>query len=110
MANGWVIEFFSPRVEAEILAIPAGLLARFLRYAERLEIFGPDLGMPHTRAMGGGLFELRLRASEGISRVFYCVVSGRRIMMLHVFIKKTQRAPARELEVARKRMRQLPNV
>jgi len=110
MTNGWVVEFFSPRVEAEILAMPAGLLARFVRYAERLEIFGPDLGMPHTRAMGGGLFELRLRASEGISRVFYCVVAGRRIMMLHVFTKKTQRTPAREIDVARKRMRQLPDV
>lgn len=104
MANEWSIEFFSPRVKAEILAMPAGLLARFVRYAERLEIFGPDLGMPHTRAMGRGLFELRLRASEGISRVFYCVVSSRRIVMLHVFIKKTERTPARELEVARKRM------
>lgn len=110
MANEWTIEFFSPRVEAEILAMPAGLLARFVRYAERLEIFGADLGMPHTRAMGGGLFELRLRASEGISRVFYCIVSGRRIMMLHVFTKKTQRTPARELEVARKRMGALSDV
>lgn len=110
MADDWAVEFFSPRVEAEILAMPAGLLARFVRYAERLEVFGPDLGMPHSRAMGGGLFELRLRASEGISRVFYCVVSGRRIVMLHVFTKKTQRTPARELEVARKRMGALSDV
>lgn len=110
MPTEWSIEFFSSRVEAEILAMPAGLLARFVRYAERLESFGPDLGMPHTRAMGGGLFELRLRASEGISRVFYCVVSGRRIVMLHVFTKKTQRTPARELEVARKRMGTLSDV
>jgi phage-related protein len=110
MPNEWAVEFFSSRVKAELLAMPAGLLARFVRYAERLEIFGPDLGMPHTRAMGGGLFELRLRASEGIGRVFYCVVSGRRIMMLHVFTKKTQRTPVREIDVARKRMRQLPDV
>lgn len=90
--------------------MPAGLLARFIKYAERLEIFGPDLGMPHTRPMGRGLFELRLQASEGISRVFYCVASGRRVVMLHLFIKKTQRTPGRELEVARKRMRQLLDV
>jgi len=110
MVQPWTVEFFSPRVEADVLAMPAGLLARFVRYAERLEIFGPDLGMPHTRAMGRGLFELRLRASEGIGRVFYCVVSGRRIVMLHVFIKKTQRTPVRELEVARKRMGDLSDV
>jgi phage-related protein len=69
MARGWTVGFFSPKVEAEVLAMPVGLLARFVRYAERFEIFGPDLGMPHTRAMGRGLFELRLRASKGISRV-----------------------------------------
>lgn len=65
----WNVTFYSDRVEAEILALPTGLLARFLRYAERMEMFGPDLGMPHTRAMGGGLFELRLKAAEGIGRV-----------------------------------------
>ena len=39
-------------------------------------MYGPDLGMPHTRAMGGGLFELRLKAKEGIARVFYCTLVG----------------------------------
>ena len=58
----WKITFYSERVEAEIQAFPAGFLARFLRYAERMEIYGPDLGMPHTRAMGKGLFELRLKS------------------------------------------------
>jgi hypothetical protein len=47
----WRVRFVSRRLEAEILALPAGLVARFLRYAERMEIYGPDLGMPHTRAM-----------------------------------------------------------
>ena len=54
-----------------MLQLPAGFVARFLRYAGRMEIYGPDLGMPHTRAMGYGLFELRLKAAEGIARVFY---------------------------------------
>ena len=67
----WNVTFYNQRVEAEILALPTGLLARFLRYAERMEAFGPDLGMPHTRAMGGGLFELRIKAAEGIARVLY---------------------------------------
>lgn len=66
---GWKAEFYSARVEAELLALPAGLLARFLRYVERMETSGPDLGMPHTRAMSKGLFELRLKAAEGIARV-----------------------------------------
>ena len=60
--------------------------------------------------MSRGLFELRLRASEGIGRVFYCVVSGRQIMLLHVFVKKTEATPIRELEIARKRMKVLLDV
>ena len=89
------------------MAFPAGFLARFLRYAERLEIYGPDLGMPHTRAMGDGLFELRIKAAEGIARVFYCTVVDRRIVFLHQFVKKTDRTPSRELEVARQRMKEV---
>lgn len=54
----WTITYYSETVQAEILDLPAGLLARFLRYADRMETYVPDLGMPHTRAMGGGLFEL----------------------------------------------------
>ena len=85
--------------------MPVGFLARFLRYAERMESFGPDLGMPHTQAMGGGLFELRLKGAEGIARVFYCTVVDRRIVVLHQFVKKTPRTPRRELETARRRMK-----
>jgi len=70
-------------------------------------MYGPDLGMPHTRAMGGGLFELRLKAKEGIARVFYCTLVGRRIVMLHQFIKKSEKTPRRELDVARKRMKEM---
>ena len=84
----WQISFYNAALEEEILQLPKGFVARFLRYAERMEIYGPDLGMPHTRAMGDGLFELRLKAVEGISRVFYCTLVGRRIVMLHQFIKK----------------------
>jgi hypothetical protein len=54
MSAGWNVGFYSARVEREILALPSGLLARFLRCAERLEAFGPDLGMPHTKPMGRG--------------------------------------------------------
>jgi len=100
---------FSRRLEAEILALPAGLVARFLKYAERMAVYGPDLGMPHTRAMGEGLFELRLKAAEGIGRVFYCTIIDRQIVMLHQFVKKTEKTPARELDIARTRMKELKN-
>ena len=103
----WSVTFFSDRVEADILALPAGFVARFIRYAERMELFGPDLGMPHTRSMGGGLFELRIKAAEGIARVFYCTVIDRRIVFLHSFVKKAEKTPPKELEVARRRMKEV---
>jgi phage-related protein len=103
----WRVTFYDSRVESEILALPAGFLARFIRYAERMEIFGPDLGMPHTRAMGGGLFELRVKAGEGIARVFFCTIVNRRIVVLHHFIKKSQKTPRRHLDIARKRLEEL---
>jgi phage-related protein len=71
---------------------------------ERMQTFGPDLGTPHTRAMGKGLFELRLKSKEGIGRVFFCNRPERRIMMLHAFVKKSAKTPTQELKVARKRM------
>ena len=103
----WSIGYYSTAVQAQLLAMPAGFLARYLRYADRMEQFGPDLGMPHTRAMGRGLFELRLKAAEGIARVMYCTVVDRRIVMLHVFTKKADKTPLRELEVAMKRMKEI---
>ena len=65
-----------------------------------------ELRMPHSRAVGGGLFELRPRGREGIARVFYCTRIGRRIVVLHSFLKKTQETPRRELEIARRRQRE----
>ncbi|MBI4765508.1 MAG: type II toxin-antitoxin system RelE/ParE family toxin, partial [Deltaproteobacteria bacterium] len=65
----WTITYYSEAAQKEILALSAGLLARYLRYSDRMETYGPDLGMPHTRALGDGLFELRLKAPEGIARV-----------------------------------------
>ena len=103
----WSVTFYSDRVEAEILSLAPGFVGRFIRYAERIEKFGPDLGMPHTRAMGGGLFELRIKAAEGIARVFYCTVVDRRVLILHQFVKKTDKTPPKELEIARRRMKEV---
>lgn len=103
----WQVSFYSRAFEDEVLRLPASFVARFLRYAERMEIYGPDLGMPHTRAMAEGLFELRLKAPEGAVRVFYCTLVGRRIVILHQFNKKTQKTPRKHLDLARKRMQEM---
>ena len=62
-----------------------------------------NLGLPHSRAFGDGLFELRPRGRAGIGRAFYCFLIGRRVMVLHAFVKKTQETPDREIKLARKR-------
>jgi phage-related protein len=69
--------------------------------------FGPNLGEPHTKALGDGLLELRLKGAEGIARVFFCTLIGKRIVMLHSFIKKSERTPLREREIAEARMKEV---
>ncbi len=103
----WTIEYFSEAVRLQIDAFPAGIKASFVRLTELIEEFGLDLRLPHSRAMGGGLFELRPKGREGIARVFYCTKVGKRIIVLHSFIKKTNETPQRELDIARKRQREV---
>lgn len=70
---------------------------------------GANLGEPHPQAMGDGLFELRLKGPEDIARVFYCTLIGKRIVILHSFVKKTQKTPLRELRTAQARMKEIKN-
>jgi len=67
---------------------------------------GPNLGLPHTDSFGGGLFELRLKGAGGIARVFFCTMVEQEIVMLHSFIKKTQKTPEKELKIAKARMKE----
>lgn len=106
-SNMYNIEYFSEAVRREIATLPLTIRARYAGYVERMKLYGPNLGMPHTRAMGAGLFELRLIGAEGIGRVFYCTLVEGRIVILHSFIKKTQETPARELATARQRMKEI---
>jgi phage-related protein len=103
------ITYFHSRVKAEIESWPDGILADYVRIVELLMEFGPNLRMPHSRAMGGGLFELRPRGREGIGRVFYCFLIGQRVVILHAFVKKTPDTPEPELKIARKRMKEARN-
>jgi phage-related protein len=103
----WTITFYSTRVERETLALPPGILASFLRIAELIEEFGPDLGRPHTAPLGRGLFEIRAKGREGIARSVFCTVKDQEIVVLTTVIKKGNRIPKRQMETARKRMREV---
>ncbi|NTW82592.1 MAG: type II toxin-antitoxin system RelE/ParE family toxin [Chlorobiaceae bacterium] len=104
---GYDIEYFHSKVKEEISCWPATVRADYARLIELLMEFGPDLRMPHSKAMGSGLFELRARGKDGVGRSFYCFVKNKRIVILHAFIKKTQATPKRELTIARKRMKEV---
>lgn len=101
------IEFYNSVVLAEIAGWPAGINASFTRIAEQMVESGPNLGLPYTRPFGDGLFEIRAKGEEGIGRAFFCTLIGRRIVILHGFIKKTQQTPPKELKMARKRLKEV---
>jgi phage-related protein len=106
-AMTYQLEYFNLNAQMSIDSWPAGLRARYLALLIRMTEFGPDMGMPHTRAMGDGLFEVRAKAAEGIGRAFYCTLVGKRIVILHGFVKKTDKTPAKELKIARERLKEL---
>ena len=103
----WEITYYSSGIESKILALPSGLLARYLRLADMMLIHGSNLGLPHTKSLNNGLFELRLKSKEGIARVFYCTKVGKKIVMLHSFTKKSQKIPVKELQVALSRLKEV---
>ena len=74
-------------------------MAKVLRTIDLLEQFGPDLGLPHSRHMTDGLLELRIRGKREL-RIFYCFYE-RKTILLHGFIKKTQKTPTKEIFKAR---------
>ena len=91
------IEYFHERVLAEIEAWPVDVLAEY----------GPNLRLWRSRAFGNGLFELRPKGRAGIGRAFYCFQMGKRVIVLHAFIKKTPQTPDRELKLVRKRLKEI---
>ncbi len=103
------VTYFHRRVLTEIESWPVDVLADYARLVELLMDHGPSLRLPHSRALGGGLFELRPHGGAGIGRVFYCFMVGKRVIMLHAFTKKTQQTPDHELKLARKRLKELLN-
>ena len=102
----WEIQYHDEKLQEAVLALPAGAAGAYLHLTDRMLQYGLDLGMPHTRAMGAGLFEMRLKSQEGIGRVFDRTLVKQRIVMLHQFVKKTDKTPLKELAVARKRLKE----
>jgi phage-related protein len=103
----FTIEYYHPRVLATIEAWPVDVVANYARLVELLANHGPAIGMPHSRAMGQGLFELRPRGRAVTGRALYCFVQGDRIVIVHAFLKKTRTTPRHDLAIARQRTKEI---
>jgi len=99
--------YYNNSVEAGVEKWPAGVYASFIKITEMMKNAGPNLGMPYTRPLGQGLFEIRARGAEGIGRAFFCSVINRRVIILHEIIKKTPKTPPKDIRIARKRQKEI---
>lgn len=103
----WTIEYYSDSVAEEILELPDGIVGRYLKLTEMMLLHGSNLGLPHTKSLSNGLFELRIKSKEGIARVFYGTKVGKRIIMLHSFVKKSDKIPKNVMDIALKRLKEI---
>jgi phage-related protein len=104
----WRVEVLNETVAAEIASLPADMQARFLRLAERIAAAGlASLGEPHVKRLEGKLWELRLMGRDGIARALYITATGRRVVVVRAFVKKTQKTPPAEIELALRRAKEI---
>jgi len=104
----WVVELLDEVVEAELRALPRDMLARFQRIVELIESQGlAHVHEPHIKHLEDKLWEMRLKGRDGISRAIYVTARGKRLVVVRVFIKKTQKTPRKEIALALKRAKEV---
>jgi phage-related protein len=104
----WSVEFLNEVVEEEFRLLPKDIQARFVRISELIEAYGIEhVGMPHVRHLDGKLWEMRAKGKAGISRGIYVAISDRRVVILRIFVKKTEKTPRSEILLALDRMKEL---
>jgi phage-related protein len=104
----WRVEFLDEGVRAELEALPVDIRARFLRITWLIEAEGiHKLREPYVKHLEGAVCEMRMKGRDGIARAAYVTASGQRVVVVHVFTKKTQKTPRREIEKALKRAKEV---
>lgn len=105
----WMVHI-DPSAEAELMTMPSDIQARFVHISEMLQEFGPQsVGMPHIRFLQDKLWEMRMKGRDGIARAIYAAQTGKQLVVLHVFIKKTEKTPRRALKTATERLQRINN-
>ncbi len=105
----WAAEYYRDAVGKEPVAefinsLPEGARARIFRLVKLLKDYGVLLNEPYTKQVKGKIRELRIKDNRGAIRILYFTYTGRRFILLHGFIKKTDKTPIRDIEIAEKRM------
>jgi phage-related protein len=104
----WRVEFLDDGVLAELEALPIDIRASFLRIARLIESEGlHKLREPYVKHLEGPIWEMRMKGRDGIARAAYVTATGLRVVVVHVFRKKTQKTPRREIEIALKRAKEV---
>ncbi len=95
-------------VDAFITTLQKPTQGKWLRSLILLEVYGKNLGMPHARRLTSNLSELRIRGNQEV-RAFF-TVDDDQVRIIHAFVKKTQKIPQREIEIAENRLKRLTEV
>jgi phage-related protein len=104
----WTVETLNDIVDAEIAELPADMRARFVHISRLIEEFGIErVREPHVKHLRGPLWEMRMKGRDGISRALYVTAFGKRVVVVRAFVKKTEKTPNREIELALKRVQEL---
>ncbi len=97
----WKVEVLNTQVDAEIASLPEDIRARYKRITALIESYGLErVHEPYVKHLQGKLWEMRMQGRDGIARAIYVAKTGRRVVVLHAFVKKTEKTPRRNLEIA----------
>ena len=104
----WTVETLNEMVDTELAGLPADMRARLARISELIESVGLlNVKEPHVRHIRGQLWEIRLKGKAGIARALYITAKEQRVVILRAFIKKTEKTPLGEIEIALQRAKDL---
>lgn len=104
----WIVELLDSCVRDELEALPADMRARFRRIVELIQAYGLEqMREPHVKHLEGPLWEMRMKGKDGISRAIYVTANGRRAVVVRVFVKKNQKTPRQEINLALRRAKEV---
>ena len=104
----WTVQFLDDGVRAALETLPRDIRANFLRISRLIEAVGlPNVHEPYVKHLEGKLWEMRMKGRERHARAAYVTALGYRVVVVHVFVKKTQKAPRREIETALRRAKEV---